>query len=465
MQGAEIEAVADPAATEATPVDAFETSSYAGEPDYPEGGLSAWLVVFGAWCAMIPSMGLLNTIGVLQAWVAEHELKHYSESNVGWIFSTYAFFLYIGGAQIGSVFDRYGAKPLIIPGSIGMVASTMCMSVSKGAYLVLYTCQCPSIVQYAASDKTQPSDPTRPEYYQFLLSFGVLGGLSASLLFTPAVSAVGHWFCKRRALATGIACTAGGSGGIAFPFIILYLAPSIGFAWAMRIIGFINAGMCLCACLLLRTRIPPSPHAGAAIDVRALWRDAPYAATTLAIFLVEFAVFIPLTYVSSYALRAGVAPQHAYRLIALLNVGSVPGRALPGYVADRFGRFNVMIATACVCALVVLALWLPAGASEASITAFAVLFGFWSGAAISLTPVCVAQVCRIEDYGKRNGTTFSLASFAALVGIPVAGAILGAEGAEYTGLIVFGGAMYAAAAAAFVVARAIAGPKSWRALF
>lgn len=100
-RGAEIEAVADPAAAEATAVDAFETSSYAGEPDYPEGGLSAWLVVFGAWCAMIPSMGLLNTIGVLQAWVAEHELKHYSESNVGWIFSTYAFFLYIGGAQIG----------------------------------------------------------------------------------------------------------------------------------------------------------------------------------------------------------------------------------------------------------------------------------------------------------------------------------------------------------------------------
>lgn len=124
-----------------------------------------------------------------------------------------------------------------------------------------------------------------------------------------------------------------------------------------------------------------------------------------------------------------------------------------------------MTATALACAVLVFALWLPAGASEPAITAFAVLFGFWSGAAISLTPVCVAQVCAIEDYGKRNGTTFSLASFAALVGIPIAGAIVGAEGGGYTGLVVFGGAMYAAAAMAFVGARVVAGPKDWRALF
>lgn len=68
---------------------------------YPDGGMQAWLVVLGAWCAMIPSMGLLNTIGVLHAWMAEHQLQGYSESNIGWIVSAYAFFLYIGGAQVG----------------------------------------------------------------------------------------------------------------------------------------------------------------------------------------------------------------------------------------------------------------------------------------------------------------------------------------------------------------------------
>ena len=69
--------------------------------EYPDGGRDAWLVVFGAWCAMIPSMGLLNTIGVLQAWVWQHQLSEYTEFDIGWIFGLYAFFLYFTGAQVG----------------------------------------------------------------------------------------------------------------------------------------------------------------------------------------------------------------------------------------------------------------------------------------------------------------------------------------------------------------------------
>lgn len=85
-------------------------------------------------------MGLLNTVGVLQAWVSEHQLKGYSESNIGWIFSAYAFFLYIGGAQVGEyqidtlsvsprdlrpvqgpIFDAHDIRYLLIPGSVALL--------------------------------------------------------------------------------------------------------------------------------------------------------------------------------------------------------------------------------------------------------------------------------------------------------------------------------------------------------
>lgn len=71
------------------------------EAKYPEGGLQSWLVVFGAWSAMIPSMGLLNTIGILHAWLSTHQLKEYSSSTIGWIFGVYGFCLYFAGAQAG----------------------------------------------------------------------------------------------------------------------------------------------------------------------------------------------------------------------------------------------------------------------------------------------------------------------------------------------------------------------------
>ncbi|TXC07953.1 hypothetical protein FocTR4_00002374 [Fusarium oxysporum f. sp. cubense] len=218
------------------------------------------------------------------------------------------------------------------------------------------------------------------------------------------------------------------------------------------------------ASCLLRKRLPSNKKAGASIDLKAL-ADVKFASTTAAVFLIEFAVFIPYSYISAYAMHYGFNSQKAYLLNTLLNVGAVPGRALPGYVADRFGTFNTMCITSFVCAALILTLWLKAAGEEARTTSFTVLYGFWSGAAISLTPVCISQVCMIEDIGKRTGTAFFIASFGALTGIPIAGAILEASDDSYGGLIVFAGILYISAFATFVLARGIAGGWCWAKLF
>ena len=68
---------------------------------FPEGGWRAWSVVLGSWCAMIPSFGFMNSIGVFEAWLADQQLKNYSKASIGWIFSLYTFFLYFGSVQVG----------------------------------------------------------------------------------------------------------------------------------------------------------------------------------------------------------------------------------------------------------------------------------------------------------------------------------------------------------------------------
>lgn len=86
-----------------------------GQPDYgaddlsdcPEGGWQAWLVVLGAWCAMVPSMGMLNTIGIIDAWIGENQLEALPKSQTAWIVSLYAFFLYIGGSCAGTQANIY----------------------------------------------------------------------------------------------------------------------------------------------------------------------------------------------------------------------------------------------------------------------------------------------------------------------------------------------------------------------
>ncbi|KAL6918720.1 hypothetical protein FSST1_002746 [Fusarium sambucinum] len=364
---------------------------------------------------MLSSMGLLNTLAVLHAWVTENQLHGMAESTTAWIFSCYGFLLYFCGAQIGKtlgpIFDAYDIKVLIIPGSIGIVTLTILLSFST-------------------------------EFYQFLLSFGILGGISASLLFYPAVSTISHWFLRRRSLATGICLTSGGLGGILFPLIILYAAPSIGFPWAIRIVSLICVVSSIIACCLLRKRLPPNKEGGGAIDLKAL-RDPKYAVITIAIFITEFSLFIPYTYISSYGISKGMSLRSALMLNVLLSVGAIPGRALPGYFADRYGVLNVMVVTTSACTVLILGLWLPIrSGNEAAINAFTTLFGFWSGAAIALAPVCIGQVCEAKDYGKRTGTSFFISSFGALIGIPIAGVILESGDNNYQGLIILVGVTF-----------------------
>lgn len=302
---------------------------------------------------------------------------------------------------------------------------------------------------------------TPPEYYQIFLSFSVLGGISASTLFTPPVAAVGHWFNHRRGWATGVACTAGGVGGCIFPLIILFAAPKIGFAWSIRIIALVSAILCSIACMTVRTRLPPKKSA-ASLDFKAL-SDIKYATASLGVFLVEFAIFVPITYITSYALDAGFDEQMAYSVLIFLNLGAIFGRFLPGLVADRLGRFNVMTVNCLMCALFTLILWLCGALLDPSnlgiVISYAVIFGFFSGAAISVAPVCISQVCDIQDYGKRVGTTWTLVSVGTLIAIPIAGAIQQRNNGAYYGLIAFGGVLYFVSTVAFAVSRGVC--KGW----
>lgn len=115
------------------PKPANAMSNYDTDPtSYPEGGLRAWSVVFGAWAGLVACFGLMNSIGAFQAYVSSGPLKHYSEGDVGWIFSVYVFLAFFCGLLFGPVFDTHGPRWLILLGSVLLVAAVMLLSISKG---------------------------------------------------------------------------------------------------------------------------------------------------------------------------------------------------------------------------------------------------------------------------------------------------------------------------------------------
>ncbi|KAH7161959.1 hypothetical protein B0J13DRAFT_614645 [Dactylonectria estremocensis] len=71
----------------------------------PDGGLAAWLVVFGAWCSSFCSFGWLNSVGVFQDYYERELLPQYSPSTIAWIPSLQIFFMLEMGPIVCKLFD------------------------------------------------------------------------------------------------------------------------------------------------------------------------------------------------------------------------------------------------------------------------------------------------------------------------------------------------------------------------
>jgi MFS family permease len=376
------------------------------------------------------------TVGAFQTYISQNQLKDYNESTIGWIFSFYVFLSFFGGLQIGPVFDAKGPFWLIVSGSILLT----------GATLLLGLCE---------------------SYWHFMLVVGLMAGAGTSLIFTPAISAVGHFFLAKRGAATGIAAMGGSIGGVVFPLMLQSLIPKVGWPWATRIMGFILGFICLIAILLVRSRLPP--RAGSSILPNfKIFKDPAFALVTSGIFFMEFALFIPVSYLASFAIETQMvnAERFGYQLLAIMNTGSTFGRWLPGVFADKIGRYNSMILMLGLCCLTTLSFWLPGSllpiedgtahpAVKPLVIVYALIFGFASGSNISLTPVCVGQLCDTEEYGRYYATCYTVVSFGTLTGIPIAGALISACGGSYYGVVLFTGLSYVISFASILAARVV----------
>jgi MFS family permease len=102
--------------------------------------------------------------------------------------------------------------------------------------------------------------------------------------------------------------------------------------------------------------------------------------------------------------------------------------------------------------ILTLALWIPAK-SNAAIIVFAAVYGFGSGAFVSLAPALIAQISDVRKIGVRTGSMFAIISVAALVGNPIAGALITRWNGSFTGLQIFCGCMWIGGSTMILFAR------------
>ena len=251
-------------------------------------------------------------------------------------------------------------------------------------------------------------------------------------------------------------------GAIAYSQLLSHLFPRVRGGWSIRIAGFISLLMVVLCNVFIRRRLPAAANATIHPDFL-IFRDQAFLLTTIGVFLLEFGLFIPLAYISSFALAQGFGEAFAFgTVMSVLNAASVLGRLLPGIWADAIGAFNTNMLCVALTVVGTLAVWLPAGHTVAGVLVFVVVFGFGTGNNISVTPVCVGKLCHTQHYGRYYAACYTVVSIATLIGLPVAGAIISATGGGYWGLIVFTGLTEVLSLLALMAAKVVSvGWKPW----
>jgi len=250
-------------------------------------------------------------------------------------------------------------------------------------------------------------------FWQFLLTQGVLLGISMALATWPMIALVGQYFKRSRAAATGFVVAGSSLGGIVWPIMIdrLLNTTSIGFPWTMRIIGFAMIPFLILSCVAAKSPEPvvaqrkdleapetssdtqlsaekDSKH-GRKVARKALYMQSSMQLTCLAMFVTYFGVFAPIFYLPSFATDQGFSTTLAFYTASIVNGASFAGRIIPGFVADNYGKFNCCIVAMIFSGIVILC-WTKV-TSVAGLVIWSAAYGFSSGVS-SATPLDLA-VC------------------------------------------------------------------------
>ncbi|KAJ5697486.1 hypothetical protein N7488_011170 [Penicillium malachiteum] len=403
-----------------------QTESQENSPP-PPSKLRHVVVVAAGFVTMFMTCGIIFSYGVYQA-IYEEMAKEpdtpftgTSSSIISLIGTLAIALMSMGGPFVSAWAKLYGPQPIIMSG--GVVFGLGCILASLSEYI-----------------------------WEFQLTHGVLVGIGTCMAYVPTMSVAPTWFSKRRGLAMGIVISGSACGGMVWPPVLRAITNQLNFRDALRISG--------CLVILL---VPISGYAltwepkfkakldeqNAGVSKKTGWAKVPlvnwevakskkFAAQALGCFLQSAGYSTPLFFYAAFTRSLGYSNAMADNFITISNAANFISRIVIGYAADKLGRLNVLFVTTVLSAVAVFGFWLPAtfAGTTVSVTSaevlfifFAILYGAFGSAYISLFPASLIELFGIQHFTSVNGALYLIRGMGALVGTPLTGLLLPGQSA------------------------------------
>lgn len=176
------------------------------------------------------------------------------------------------------------------------------------------------------------------------------------------------------------------------------LQSSAGFPWATRFLGFLAlitlSPSCIIIALGCQKHPSPSIRRRRNLIDKTTFQDLPFIIYLIGGIFTMAGMQAPYYYTTLYAIDLDItSSQTAFYIITAINAGSFFGRLFPPFLTPRLGIFNTLIlfyfATITICFSFISARSSSPSSSSScgSIFALATLYGFFSGAVVTLGPV------------------------------------------------------------------------------
>ncbi|GBE89506.1 major facilitator superfamily domain-containing protein [Sparassis latifolia] len=361
----------------------------------PDGGLHAWMTVAATWLISFMSFGIATFWGVFQdAYTANANSRFH---NVG------LFRLgFVGGCGMGFGFS-VGPFSNIIITKFGVHASIL-----LGVILI-------SVAFELASISTQ--------YWQLLLSQGIMFGIGISFCWIPAISLPSQWFAKRRSLATGIASSGTGISAVVLSPVVQVIIDRASIPWALRFIGFLTFACGLAGVALVRQRPVAKKFVQYKVFDLSVLKVPGYPLYLVFCFMQFFGYVTPLFFIPSYCTAIGLSATKASGVLSVTTACNSIGRIIAGQMADLVGPINVLIVFHIMTGLMCIFIWLFAK-SLGVIMVFAILWGLWSGPYWPLSVPTAAKIVGMEKLGSAAAIQFLMNVIPPIFAVPIGSKII-----------------------------------------
>ncbi|KIY42975.1 MFS general substrate transporter, partial [Fistulina hepatica ATCC 64428] len=378
------------------------------EWDYPDGGLRAWLVVFGCFLLAGFSLGWGLVYGIFQDYYEKNVFTNTPLSVLSLISSllNFASFFFLNRGITPDTLSIIGLSVVLT--FVSMLASSFATTL-----------------------------------WEVFLFQAVCTGISIGFAMPLIISLPSQWFLRRRGFATGIAVCGVGIVGAIMCLIGQALLVKVGYKHCLLIFTFLQVAVCVFALLLVRERRPPSHDIA---KQRWLPQKTTLAFCTLSLscFTSNFGYLVPYIFIQTYTRETIPTIDPTSLLITVpLTVMSFSGNTrqiLSGFMADTIGPFNCFFLSFFLGGVFQIAIWSFAK-TYGAIIAFSILYGIAGNWFFGLLPVVCSRLFGMDGLATITGFMVLMTAPGQLAGQPIGAAVRSAAHSSWQALAFYSGAM------------------------